>query len=289
MKKIIFILLFACIISGPVTLLANIAMKIELSRKNYIEYEAVYAKLTMRNDSGHVLAFGAHEKLRGSVSFEISDEYNNLIKRRNQQKIDIIGTIIKPGETKQMIINLGKFYDTMPAAKYNIIAYIKHAQLPQQYQSNRAYFNITKGHVIWERTVGIPEFVKSSRSKKINSRSYKLKTMFDGIDEIIFLTVESKKMIYSVHKVGYTIGESPPKCEIDLLSRLHLLLPMSAKVFTYFIFDINGKLEKREIYKRTTTIPILVRNHKNGMVVIAGGMLARKNLDYHDDTDEDEE
>ena len=48
-------------------------------------------------------------------------------------------------------------------------------------------------------------------------------------------------------------------------------------------------MEKREVYKRTTTIPILVRNHKNGMVVIAGGMLARKNLDYHDDEDEDEE
>jgi hypothetical protein len=289
MKKIIFILLFASIFSGPAALWANIAMKIELNRKNYIEYETVYAKLTMRNDSGHVLAFGANEKLRGSVSFEINDEYNNLIKRRKNQKIDIIGTIIKPGETKQMIVNLSKFYDTMPDGKYNIIAYIKHAQLPQQYQSNRAYFNITKGHVIWERTVGIPEFVNSSSSSKIKSRSYKLKTMFDGMDEIIFLTVESKKMLYTVRKVGYTIGESPPKCEIDLLSRLHLLVPMSAKMFSYFIIDINGKLEKREVYKRTTTIPILVRNNKNGMVVIAGGERAHKNLDYYSDEDENEE
>jgi hypothetical protein len=288
MKKIIFMLLFTCIFSGAETLLANIALKVELNRKNYLQYEPVYVKLIMRNDSGHVLAFGAHEKLRGSVIFEISDEFNNLIKRHKNQNIDIIGTIIKPGETKQMIINLGKYYNTIPAGKYTIMAYIKHAQLPLQYQSNKGHFNITEGHVVWERTVGIPDFIKTSQNKKISSRSYKLRTMFDGTDEIIFLTVENKKMVYAVRKVGYTIGESPPKCEIDLLSRLHLLLPISAKIFDYFIFDVNGKLEKREVYKRTGTIPILVRNQKNGTVVIAGGALARKNLDYHNNEDDEE-
>jgi hypothetical protein len=286
MKKIIFILLFACITGGAHTLWANVALRVELNRKNYLQYETVYAKLIMRNDSGHVLAFGAHEKLRGSVTFEISDEFNNVVKRRKNQQIDIIGTIIKPGETKKMIINLGKYYQTMPTGKYSIIAYIKHAQLPLEYQSNRGHFNITQGHDVWSRTVGIPEFVKTSKNKKIHSRTYKLKTMFDGTDEIIFLTVEDERMVYAVCKVGYTIGESPPKCEIDLLSRLHLLLPVSAKVFSYFIFDINGKQEKREVYKRTSTIPILVRNHKNGTVVIAGGALARKHLDYHDDDEE---
>ncbi|MCF6176194.1 MAG: hypothetical protein L3J71_10555 [Victivallaceae bacterium] len=283
MKKIIFILLFACIISGANTLWANVALRVELNRKNYLQYETVYAKLIMRNDSGHVLAFGANEKLRGSVTFEISDEFNNVVKRRKNQQIDIIGTIIKPGETKKMIINLGKYYQTMPTGKYSIIAYIKHAQLPLEYQSNRGHFNITQGHNVWSRTVGIPEFVKINKNQKINSRTYKLKTMFDGTDEIIFLTVEDERRVYAVRKVGYTIGESPPKCEIDLLSRLHLLLPVSAKVFSYFIFDINGKLEKREVYKRTSTIPMLVRNHKNGIVVVAGGALARKHLDYRDD------
>ncbi len=287
MKKFIFILLVTSIISGPATLLANIALQVELNRKNYLQYEKVYAKLIMRNDSGHVLAFGENEKLRGSVSFEISDEFNNLIKRRKGQKLDIIGTIIKPGETKQMIINLGKYYQTMPVGRYTIIAYIKHAQLPLEYQSNKGYFRIMNGHTIWTRSVGIPEFVKQNKDNKINSRSYKLKTMFDGTDEIIFLTVEDKKKIYAVSKVGYTIGETSPKCEIDLLSRLHLLIPVSAKVFSYFIFDVNGKLEKREVYKRTATIPILVRNQKNGTVIVAGGALARKNLDYHNNEDED--
>lgn len=287
MKKIIFILLFTSIIGGPAMLLANIALQVELNRKNYLQYETVYAKLIMRNDSGHILAFGDHEKLRGSVTFEISDEFNNLIKRRKNQHIDIIGTIIKPGETKQMIIKLDKYYQTMPAGSYTIMAYIKHAQLPVQYQSNKGHFKIVAGHEIWKRTVGVPELVTTNKKKKIGSRTYKLKTMFDGTDEIIFLTVEDKRMIYSVNKVGYTIGESQPKCETDLLSRLHLLLPTSSKVFSYFIFDVNGKLEKREIYKRTATIPILVRNQKNGIVIVAGGALARKNLDYYSDEDED--
>lgn len=281
-RKIIFILLFACIISGTETLMADIAIKLELNRKNYLEYEPIYAKLTMRNDSGHVLAFGANEKLRGSVMFEINDKFNNLVKRKQGQKLDIIGTIIKPGETKQMLVNLSKYYATMPKGEYAIIAYIKHAQLPLQYQSNKVFFNITGGHTVWHRTVGIPNFIKPNQGK-IRSRTYNLKTMFDGTNEMIFLTVEDKRMVYTVRKVGYTIGDSPPQCEIDLLSRLHLLLPISAKVFSYFIFDINGKMEKHEVYKRTATIPMLVRNQKNGTVIIAGGTRAHKNIDYYED------
>ncbi len=281
MKKIISLLIFAFVLLQTGSLWADVAMKLELDRKRYLEYEAVYAKLIMRNDSGHVLAFGVNKALHGSISFEISDQLHNVIKMRKNRNLDIVGTIIKPGETKQIIINITNYYQTMPAGEYSIIAYISHAQLPQQYQSNRVYFSITKGHTIWSQTVGVPNLLHPG--KRIRSRSYKLKTMFDGNDEIVFLSVEDQRMIYAIHKLGYAVRENPPQCEIDLLSRLHLILPASAKIFNYFVFNVDGKLEKHEVYRRSDTIPMLIRNQKNGTVIIAGGVRARKNLDYNEE------
>jgi hypothetical protein len=278
-------------LSGVITVLfpesvqAQVAMKLELNRKNYIQYETVFAKVIMRNDSGHVLAFGQHEKLRGSLHFEITEQSGRKIEKIAKGDPSIIGTILKPGQTKQFIIPVSKYYSLGDPGKYKIIAYIKHAQLRSEYCSNPEQFEVSKGIELWSRTVGVPDFIQSKSKNTIKTRSYTLRTLFDGSDKVIFLVVEDKKMVYAVRKIGLEVSNTEPQCEIDLLSRLHLLLPVSSRIYSYFVFDINGKVEARDVYKRTTTLPMLVRNVESGTVLVAGGERARKKLDYNESDD----
>jgi hypothetical protein len=64
---------------------------------------------------------------------------------------------------------------------------------------------------------------------------------------------------------------------------LHILLPLSPRIFSYMVFDINGNVEKQEVYKKTTTIPTLVNDPKTGGIILAGGELGKRGVDYQDD------
>ena len=97
------------------------------------------------------------------------------------------------------------------------------------------------------------------------------------------LLIEDKDRIYLIRRLGVDLGsELAPQCAIDDLSRLNVLVPASPKVFAYFQFDVTGKLEKREVRIKTDTRPRLVANRDTGTVVLSGGRLARRDLDYEE-------
>ena len=56
---------------------AQVALSVEISQLNYLQYEPVYLRVTMRNYSGHPLAFGENEGLRGRLRFEINSPGRN--------------------------------------------------------------------------------------------------------------------------------------------------------------------------------------------------------------------
>ena len=60
------------------------------------------------------------------------------------------------------------------------------------------------------------------------------------------------------------------------------MLHVTQKVFIYYRYDFNGKLEKRQVYLRTTTTPFLITNPNDGSVHIDGGRVAIKDKDYEE-------
>ena len=56
-RKILLCILIFCYFNS-LEIFAQLAMKLESNRKNYMTYETVYVKLTMKNQSGHPLVFG---------------------------------------------------------------------------------------------------------------------------------------------------------------------------------------------------------------------------------------
>ena len=78
------------------------------------------------------------------------------------------------------------------------------------------------------------------------------------------------------------IGSEIPKCETDSLNRLHILMPLSPKIFHYMAFDWNGEREINKIYRTSRDVPVLFRNPANGEVKVVGGEPAKPGVDYTD-------
>jgi len=294
--------LLLCLVAGiflllPFAVNAQIAIDLSMNRPNYIQFEKVFAKVVMRNDSGHAIAFGHDEKLQGDLLFEIRDSQNVPLKKITQATPPIVGTILKAGETKEFIVPITRYYNINTPGKYKVMAYVTHALFKEEYRSNDCFFNVSEGNLLWSRSVGIPEFLNidtkpkddsmdKDKSKKISSRLYNIKTIYEGSRRVYYLVVEDDKTVFSIKRFGMEIGDEQPQFDTDNFSRLHILLPLSPRIFSYFVFDIKGALEKREVYKKTNTIPTLVNDPKNGSIILAGGELAKQGVDYKDNTEE---
>ena len=285
MKKILFCLL-VCFSFSSSTLFAQLAMKLELNRRNYLRYENIFVKVTLRNLSGHPLVFGDNPNLRGQLRFDVVMPSGKKARLIVQNYSPLLGKVIPPGKTESLIIPLSKMYDIMSPGKYKVKAVVEHSQLPDAYQSDYMYFKVVNGDKVWDATVGVPTTGELKDGKKIESRRYEVQSFFDGINHVYCLIVEDNKYVYGVARLGYDIGNLKPECEIDRFSKIHILLQSSPEIYSYYVYDTDCHLDEKGVYKKSKTTPRLVRDPDSGKIFVIGGTKARKGADYVETTQE---
>ena len=93
---------------------AQMGLDIDLNRTVYMQYEPVYACISLRNDSGRALVFGNDPRLQGFILFEIRDANGRLVPKRPGAEISVTGLVLGPGEVKRMVLPVNKYYDIDP-------------------------------------------------------------------------------------------------------------------------------------------------------------------------------
>ena len=81
---------------------AQMGLDIDLNRTVYMQYEPVYACISLRNDSGRALVFGNDPRLQGFILFEIRDANGRLVPKRPGAEISVTGLVLGPGEVKRI-------------------------------------------------------------------------------------------------------------------------------------------------------------------------------------------
>ena len=286
----------------PLCVRAQVAIVVKPVQVNYLQYESVFVRVAMRNLSAHPLAFGENLGLKGNLQFEIrrSDRNEPTFVRspKDAPLPDMTGVILPPGGEKSYMFNLSKHYDLRSTGRYSVKAVLRHPQMSTPYQSQEAHFNIVRGTVIWSRTVGLPLLddgdgpsdaksaksdAKDDKPRMIKTREYRILSYFTGKSNIYCLTLEDKDNLYMLRHIGYDLGpDLRPKCEIDFLSRLNVLLPASTKVYAYYQYNTDGNLENRQILMKVDQAPRLVLDPDTGIVKVVGGREARKDVDYEE-------
>ena len=259
---------------------AQLAMSIKMNRTNYLQYETIYAKIKIRNNSGHAIVFGDNKRLQGKLLFKIMGGQNIPVEAIPKRVYPMAGVIIKAGQFKEFVVPVSDYYQLRKCGAYRIYAYVEHNMFEDAYRSEETSFEVNKGFVMWKKLVGIPEFMLTDKRQKIKSRTYKLVRLLQGSKKGNYLVIEDKKRIYGVLFLGNSLGEEKISHEVDALSNLHLMVPISPKIFVHITIDVNGKIEDESVYRRTKTVPSLVRNPETGKVYVTGGTHAKQKRDY---------
>ena len=105
-------------------LFGQLTVGLSFNRSRYMRYEHIYACVTIRNDSGRPLLFGQRPELQGFILFDIRDHRNHLVQRRENQEFSAQGLYIAPGEVKNIVIPLHKYYKLDKEGSYKIHAYV---------------------------------------------------------------------------------------------------------------------------------------------------------------------
>ena len=141
-------ILFCCLIATffiPVVTFAQLGMKLELDRKNYLQYETIYARVSLSNRSGHPLIFGSNPNLEGQLTFQIETPSGKKVKLVDEQYSSLAGRVVPPGRDETRVLPISKMYNLRAPGKYKLWAVVNHAQLPNSYRSNASDFKVTSG------------------------------------------------------------------------------------------------------------------------------------------------
>ena len=259
---------------------AQMAITLKMNRSNYLQYERIYAKVDILNNSGHAIVFGDSKQLQGKLLFKIIGSQNIQVEAIPKTSYPMKGVIIDAGKHKEFVVPVSNFYDLKKCGIFRIYAYVEHNMFEDAYRSRETSFEINKGFVMWKSVVGVPDFIHTNKKNKIKNRTYKLVRLLQGSKKGNYLVVEDKKRIYNVLFLGNSLGEEKITHEVDNMSNLHVMVPISPKVFVHITIDVDGKIDNESVYKRTQTVPSLVRNPKTGKVYVTGGTHAKQKRDY---------
>jgi hypothetical protein len=191
------------------------------------------------------------------------------------------GKILKPGATAQVVVPVSKLYDVSKSGSYSLHAVIKHPMLSSAYKSNETSFSVFNGIVVWRRLVGVPDVLNEHQGQKIKSREVEILNFYDGMKKLYALKIEDKNYVYALHRLQEDVDSSMPDVDIDGLSKVHIFIQISAKVFVYYVYDLNGNLVSFDRYKRDFSgNPRMVRDKEEGTISIMGGVRALKGRDF---------
>lgn len=278
MQKILFSLVLLTLPAGSL-LFGQLGMSLEINRNNFMQFEPVYAKITFRNDTGKALLFGKSPRLQGFLMLEISGVGQKFVSKRPNKEISIDGLVLKPGEIRSIIVPVNEFYNIDQVDNYKIHAYVSHAMLAREYKTPDRFFQVEHGASIWKKTVGIPD-IYAQNIRQSDERTYEIRTMYEKRRKYYYLVVSDNKNIYGVVRLGHQMGYERLQIEVDMLSRIHILVPVTPRVFHYLSFSIDGANVNNTFWKTSTTIPQLYRNPKTGVVTRVGGVEAVRGRDF---------
>lgn len=288
-KTAALLLIFTVIFLTFPSVYAQLSVRIQLGQTNYLEYDPVFIQVSVRNNSAHAVAFGNLAELKGGLKFEIRHEngknrcYLPLIDPKTAPPLT--GIIIPPGATKEFTFDICDYYDVHRPGAYSIRAVVSHHLFRNEYISQLLFFNVVPGVNIWSTKFGVPELLgnKNIKTEKIEQRTYRIVSLYTGQIHVLNLIVEDENKIYANRRFAYNLGaEFKPQFVLDFLSRLHVLAPASNRVFAYYVFDHDGRLQNRRVVIKEDRKPVLVSDPKNGYVTLIGGRDAIPDQDYEE-------
>ncbi|MDD2403255.1 MAG: hypothetical protein GX280_02580 [Lentisphaerae bacterium] len=279
--KLKSLLLLSGLLLAGIPAFAQVAIDLSLSNYKFICHEPIVARVLLRNDSGRPLVFGDSEQLRGELFFEIVDSRGVQVKLRDKVP-EIPQMLLSSGQTsKELMVNLNNYYELSKPGTYRIYCWVSHPMMAENYKSPGSIpFIVESGQERWKIPAGRPDLLGQQNAKQIHKMYFTLLSIYKQSRNSLYIRIEDDKKIYALRQIGEELGNEKIDKDVDRFSSLHMIIPLSAKLFRYLVINLEGIVEKSELYRKDKVMPRLGRDENTGRVFVAGGEKAIPGVDF---------
>ena len=260
MNKISHLILFILLCS--LCCFAQIGMNLKAEKERYLRYEPIDLTLTLRNYSGNTLIFGksgSDGTEQGRLAFIIKMQDGSTVVPMAGHINPLEGMVFAPGETKELVLTINKYYNMQKDAFYKVTAYVDHKRMSKAFVSNAVSFEVREGILITSKVIGLPTAGDDEMIKSINAS---LMRFNDGQDDVYCLRIEDDKTVFGTFRIGPCITGSTPQLDADEASAIHVLVQVRPRLYCYSVYSIIGgeaKLRQQRYYKPDNGVPTLSR------------------------------
>ncbi len=241
MKHILPLLLaLACLLLSSQAL-AQIDVRLDPIRKEYLLGESVALKLTLTNRTDRSVVL-SNIPGRCWLSFTVTQSGdNNPISPKALARYPKLE--LPPGSKRSFQVNLRPYYRFNRANNYKAIATVRMPDMETTYSSNRASFSLSFGGNI--------------RSYAVQAGGQNLqmcvKLMHVDKSDYVFGQVlnNDTREALGACVVGKYLRFMQPIAMLDRQQNLHILCQSTPEFFSYAVMGTDGKRRQHGVYKRT--------------------------------------
>jgi hypothetical protein len=246
---------------------AQLDVRMEVERGNYISYEPIQATVTVTNTSGADIVLGGPN---GTPWLNFMINYDNgkpvtALANTNAQPM-----MCRAGETISRRFNLPRFFHLIESGGYVAKASIYFADLSRWVNSRPIRFTINQApRPRWEKVVALP----ANHRMAGKYRRYQIFYFNDIQRSYIYARVidETSGAIIQTQPLSFVESDRTFQPAIDIEQNLHVLYLGSPQVWIHQVINPDGGIVSQQFRKQTRGEVTLV-SQKNGRFALAGGM-----------------
>ncbi|MBI3985856.1 MAG: hypothetical protein HY343_02975 [Lentisphaerae bacterium] len=229
MKKFILFLLSVSGIAAVDPVFGQVEVGVALSHAKVLLHESLMVTVIVANVSGEKLLL-SDEPAHPTFSLDIEERTGKLLARREQKSL-MEQTVLLPGETRMLGLNVTHLYCLDQPGRYAVRAHIQGAS--STFTSPDAPVEVLKGVEV--------QRLKASGAGQ-GGRLYSLQYLQRDNSETLFFVIqdETGQRIYAVHDLGRFIQSRPPVIRIDEAGNAHVFFHAPGQAGVHVSFTPMG-------------------------------------------------
>ncbi|MEJ6572773.1 MAG: hypothetical protein QNL01_13715 [Akkermansiaceae bacterium] len=259
-----FLLALFVIISIVPQAEAQVAVRLQINKPNYILNEPVTATVHITNHSGRQLVLKT-ENGRAWLNFHVTSSGRIIPISR---KVNYGTVIIPTGQTVARKVSLSSSYALGSMGNYTCQATVNMPGPTRNgFTSNRVHCTITNGRTVWIQRAGIPKAPGEIRE-------YKLITFSGNRSNELFARVSSTNSGQNIATIplGKILTFRKPKGTLDRANNMHALYQVKPDIFGHSCISPNGEVKFTSFHKRGASGDPRLVDLGDGVVRVAGGV-----------------
>jgi len=262
---------------------SQVAVRLQMSKSNYILNEPVSATVFITNHAGRELVLRGNGT-RAWLNFHLTSAGRVMPVAR---RVNYNPVVIPAGQTVSRKVSVSSSYSLGMMGNYTCVASVNMPGPTRNgFSSNRVHFTISKGRTAWIQRAGIP-------SAPGEIREYKLLTFSGNRAMELYAQVTSANTGANIRTIplGKLLSFRKPTATLDGDNNMHALFQVKPNLFTHVCVSPKGAVLSTEQHKRGATGDPRLMTFGDGVVKVAGSIPfdavaeAEKRKEIHSVTD----